>query len=338
MSDTRLAALTQWCEQQCQTHDLILSPVSGDASFRRYFRFSHAGKSLIAMDAPPEKENSAPFLAIASQWMVQGISVPEVLHHDLSLGFLILEDFGSELLMDTLVRKPNQADKYYQQAIDELIKIQALPDACALPAYDEALLRREMQLLPEWLLSELLNFDLNEGRFSSIKNVFDLLVEQVLEQPLGTVHRDYHSRNLMCLENGTLGVIDFQDAVHGSICYDLVSLLKDCYIAWPTEKIDEWVHYYLARSGSDIDFAKFRKAFDLMGMQRHLKAAGIFARLYLRDGKDGYLKDIPRTLNYIVEACDLYESEYSELGDFGVMIRECVLPSLSMKLIELGIQ
>lgn len=363
--DSRQEQLAQWCSKQTGIPSISLTPVSGDASFRRYFRFtlttpaeveSNAalattsaselcgnGRSFIAMDAPPEKEDSSSFIAIAQSWHEQGIQVPAILAQDLDLGFILLDDFADELLLNHLwstqqpdaqnTLLPNQAagEKLYQQAFDALLGIQQCSDPSnySLPSYDSALLQREMSLFTDWLVDKKLQLQLNDDEQAMLESVFRDLEANALAQDQVCVHRDYHSRNLMLLDGDRIGVIDFQDAVKGPITYDLVSLLRDCYIAWPDEDVNRWQADYYARarelSLTSVDSATFKRWFDWMGMQRHLKAAGIFARLSLRDGKHGYLKDVPRTVNYLVQVAKSYES----MQPFSIWLQTRVQPLLA---------
>ena len=336
--DSRQNALSSWCTEQLGTQHSPLEMVSGDASFRRYFRVTNVSPTLIAMDAPPEKEDSHSFVAIAKHWQNQGIAVPKVLHHDLSKGFLLLEDYGDQVLLNQLnANAPDivQGSLFYPKAIQSLINIQLAREdqRYPLPQYDAELLNREMALFKDWLLGRKLKLSLNTNEEQIIADFFTLLSDSALSQPQVPVHRDYHSRNLMILPDDGLGILDFQDAVTGPITYDLVSLLRDCYIVWPTDNVYAWCQHYfqLAQQTGVLseplttDFEQFIKWFDLMGMQRHLKAAGIFARLSLRDGKHGYLDDIPRTLDYLYQV----SSRYAESQAFHRWLGERVLPALA---------
>lgn len=306
--DTRLQTLTQWVRQFPGLKQAEPAAVSGDASFRRYFRVTNAEhKPFIVMDAPPAHEDCRPFVAIARHWHHQGVAVPEVIGDDLTQGFLLLEDFGDRLMLGEL--SPRSAETLYRGALTELLHIQQVNDTpdYPLPPYDTALLDREMALFPDWLLTRKLGLTLSIGEQAMLDTAFAYLRESALAQPEVTVHRDYHSRNLLVRDaTERPGVIDFQDAVRGPVTYDLVSLLKDCYIRWPDADVSRWVEQYRQISAEaglhNADPDTFRQWFELMGMQRHLKAAGIFARLSLRDGKDGYLADIPRTVRYLIEA------------------------------------
>jgi len=325
----RLAALQHWLGDACGLAGCRLEPASGDASFRRYFRVTLAdGNTRIAMDAPPDHEDCAPFVAVAGRLADAGLHVPAILARDLAQGFLLLEDLGSRHYLDVL--DADNADRLYGDALGALLSLQAGCAHQGLPPYDAALLQREMALFPEWLLGRHLGLTLDDGERALLAQTFAVLTDNALAQPQVCVHRDYHSRNLMLPPAGQRpGVIDFQDAVIGPVTYDLVSLLRDCYIAWPQARVDGWAMGYFAlavQSGvlraSHED--RFLRWFDLMGAQRHLKAAGIFARLNHRDGKPGYLQDIPRTLGYIVAAA----ARNPELAGLAALIEQRVLPAL----------
>ncbi|GGE52486.1 phosphotransferase [Streptosporangium jomthongense] len=310
--DNRLQQLTVWVRQFPGFENTEVRSVSGDASFRRYFRVCKTDMDgrktpFIVMDSPTELEDCTPFVLIGRHWRQAGINVPQIFEADPMHGFLLLEDFGDQLMLGQL--GPTTADSLYQGALDELVLIQQLssPSDYPLPVYDAALLNREMALFRDWLLEGYLELELDNMEKSMLDTTFALLRESALAQPTATVHRDYHSRNLLVLdEHPRPGVIDFQDAVTGPVTYDAVSLLKDCYIQWPEDRICEWLENFrqqtLEAGLHHADADTFRQWFELMGMQRHLKAAGIFARLAMRDGKTRYLEDIPRTVSYLVTA------------------------------------
>ncbi|WP_417579243.1 aminoglycoside phosphotransferase family protein [Nitrincola sp.] len=328
----RQLALKNWVAEHLLGSDfgldtqIILEPVAGDASFRRYFRVQANKQSFIVMDAPPEHEDCRPFVAVAQQWLAAGVRVPKLLAEDLQQGFLLLEDFGDQLFYSAL--SAESADGLYSLAFSELHKIQCIP-AQTLPPYDEALLRREMHLFREWFLQHWLGLSLSDSQFSVLARVESLLVDAVLAQPQVTVHRDYHSRNLMLLPDAQIGVIDFQDAVAGALTYDLVSLLRDSYIHWPEAKVAEWVVQFQQQSpvASQMSVDTFKQAFDWMGMQRHLKVCGIFARLCLRDGKTAYLQDIPLTLR------NLYQSarRYPQFAEFAAWLESEIIPAVNQQ-------
>ena len=307
--DQRLEQLKVWLNDSGITYQDI-APASADASFRRYFRITNAESTYIIMDAPPEKEDCKPFIRIATILFDFGLNVPQILKQDLEQGFLLLNDLGTTVFLSEL--NNNTVDDMYTSAMNSLLQVQKnqTPD---LPAYDETLLSNELALFPEWYLQKHLGITLNTQQTEILNHSFELLIKNALAQPQVCVHRDYHSRNLMVNKDKPdyPGVIDFQDAVIGAVTYDLVSLLKDCYISWPREKIEEWVKYFYSEAESsgiisDVSFDEFLRWFDLMGLQRHLKVAGIFSRLYHRDGKDGYLNDIPLTMDYIYDVLKRY--------------------------------
>ena len=317
LKDLRTMTLLDWLENDCLLNVENCEPASNDASFRRYFRVKIDGENFIAMDAPPDKEDIVPFMKIATLFKQANVNTPTLLQHNLEDGFILLEDFGSQWLLDEL--SEDNAMQLYARALTDLLPLatnEALLNA-NLPCYDEALLRREMALFEEWFVEQLLDEELPQDVW---ENVQKILVKSALEQPQVCVHRDYHSRNLMVLPNGELGVLDFQDAVLGALTYDSVSLLRDCYIDWSDEKIESWLHEYFkqlqAAQVVDCDFVQFKRGFDLMGMQRHLKVCGIFSRLHLRDEKSEYLKSLPRTLNYLLQIC----GAYPELHEFQVYL------------------
>ncbi|MEY4211251.1 MAG: hypothetical protein RLZ92_1632 [Pseudomonadota bacterium] len=327
--DPRILALSNWLRNQIKLDIQSLEPASSDASFRRYFRIIHANGNHIIMDAPPEKENTEPFIRVAKLFASANLHVPAIEQINSEQGFLMLEDLGNACLLDKI--NPINADRIYGQALDSLFQLQTQIDIsrCGLNQYDQPLLERELGIFSEWFLDTLLGIKLPE----SIKTpLHDLLISSALEQPQVCVHRDFHSRNLMILDSDSLGIIDFQDAVIGPISYDLVSLLRDCYIEWPAQQVEQWTQAYYQRLVSanlmSVEFAQFKRWFDLMGLQRHLKAVGIFARLHLRDGKSNYLADIPRTLSYISDV----SKSYPELSAFSQFLETTILPVYPNKL------
>jgi aminoglycoside/choline kinase family phosphotransferase len=332
--DSRLNALVDWLRTELGRPLENLAPASSDASFRRYFRGSENGRTYIVMDAPPPQENVRPFLAVAELMRGAGVQTPEVHAADAGNGFVLLGDFGTRSYLDHLAE--GTADRLYGDALAALLRLQTGVDAATapLPAYDEALLRRELEIFREWFLGRLLGLDLSPAESALLDDAWHRLIESALEQPRVCVHRDFHSRNLMVTDEANPGVLDFQDAVVGPIAYDAVSLLRDCYIVWPAERVQGWMDGYrerLAEAGL-LDAAgaeRFRRWFDLMGMQRHLKAIGIFARLKLRDGKPGYLKDIPRTFGYVVEA----GRDYPEFAGFVDFLETHIRPRLAEALV-----
>lgn len=344
--DQRRALLNQWLHTQLVSTQrytgerLPLQPVSGDASFRRYFRYRYptaqGEHSVIGVDAPPAQEDSRPFVKVARGLAAAGVQVPEVLALDLEQGFMMLQDFGDRTLLPAL--DADNADKWYSAAMRTLIRLMQADFATdPLPAYDQTLLQREMALFPEWFCGTHLQLTLNADEKHLLADVFDWLTQQAMAQPQVTVHRDYHSRNLMILDDGSLGVLDFQDAVRGPVTYDLMSLLRDCYISWPTPLVKEWTQRFaerLAREGlmEEVSDGEFWQWFNIMGAQRHLKVCGIFARLNYRDGKSGYLKDIPLTLAYLIEECETVRGSGGALMPaFSRWLREVVVPALIRK-------
>jgi aminoglycoside/choline kinase family phosphotransferase len=341
--DQRQDVLAQWAVNQIEQlfqHSIPaqMVTVSGDASFRRYFRINYnengVQKHWIAVDAPPEHENSRQFVDIANVWSAAGVKVPTVFAFDEAQGFMLLEDFGDVLLHPELTA--DAADGLYKSAIDSLIELQQLAKTDNIPEYDRELLDREMALFPDWLCEKHLGLVLSSNDKVMLTETFDRLANSALAQPQVIVHRDYHSRNLMvCQANPPrhnedfIGIIDFQDAVYGPLTYDLVSLLKDCYIQWPRAQVLAWLSYFNENSGlmAKISEDQLIRDFDLMGMQRHLKAAGIFARLSIRDGKHGYLNDVPRTCEYIVQTARLYP----EFAPFSAWLEAVFLPALNKK-------
>ncbi len=323
----RLEQLNHWLTKTLGLPAYEIAPASSDASFRRYFRVGFDGESRIVMDAPPDKEDSRPFVRIGKQLHAIGLNVPEILAEDLEQGFLLLSDLGSQQYLSVL--NADTVEMLYGDAMGALAVLQTRgPGADRLPRYDESLLRREMELFRDWYLGTHLGLTPGQNEQVVLDEVFSLLVDNALDQPQVSVHRDYHSRNLMVSAHNP-GILDFQDAVHGPVTYDLVSLLRDCYINWPRERVEQWA---LGYHDIAIDHGilhgpqeeRFLRWFDLMGVQRHLKATGIFSRLNHRDGKPGYLDDIPRTLGYVAEVC----GHYPELGPFKRLLEERVLPHL----------
>lgn len=310
----RLEQLKHWLNQVLSTQLYELTTASADASFRRYFRVTLANQSsYIVMDAPPEKEDSHPFVQVATLFAQAGIPVPEIIQQDLSQGFLLLSDFGDLTLLSHLkaTQQTPQIIDAYLKAIHLLVDIQLASRDNQLPPYDEALLMREMRLFDEWYVGKHLQVHLSEEQQRTLDASYHTLLKNILAQANGYVHRDYHSRNLMVKPDGSLGVLDFQDAVYGPLTYDLVSLLKDAYISWDEELVlDLSVRYWqlAKRRGLPVpeDFADFYRDFEWMGAQRHIKVLGIFARLYHRDGKAGYLADMPLVMRYLQNVCARY--------------------------------
>lgn len=308
--DFRLVELERWLGAQFPSLPCTLTPASADASFRRYFRARFEdGRSFIVMDAPPDKEDCRPFLHVAGLFAAAGAHVPAIHAQDLAAGFLLLEDLGASTYLDGLERK-QVPQPLYTAATESLLRIQLASRPGRLPEYDRALLRRELELFPDWYLARELRREPAAADRQVLHEAFELLLANNLAQPRVYVHRDYHSRNLM-LSEPLPGILDFQDAVFGPITYDLVSLLRDAYVQWEEAQVIDWaVRYWekARKAGLPVraDFAEFYRDFEWMGAQRQLKVIGIFARLCHRDGKPRYLADIPRVFGYLLAACRRY--------------------------------
>ncbi|WP_294954498.1 phosphotransferase [Sulfurovum sp.] len=287
---------------------------SADASFRSYYRLRRQGESYILMDSSLMLESLPPFVEMNERLSAVNVRVPRIIVKNIKLGYLILEDFGNTHYLDVLNEQNYR--ELYVKAIDEIVKMQKA-DTDGLPLYDRAFLLFEMDLMQEWYLEKYLGAVLSADQQNILKETLERIADVVLEQPQGVfVHRDFHSRNIMLTPQNEVGVIDFQDARAGAVTYDLVSLLKDCYIEWPGDEMERLALYYRDQAGLKVEDAHFLKWFDFMGLQRHIKVLGIFSRLHLRDGKDGYLKDIPLTLKYVLETASLYP----ETRDFATML------------------
>ncbi len=322
----RYQLLENWIKLQFPIRTFLLTPASTDASFRRYYRVSFADKlvpkTLIVMDAPPQQEDCDSFLCVAELFSGVGVHVPKVLAQDLNQGFLLLSDLGSTTYLDAIGTDSSTADHLYSDAVDALIKIQLGSCSGVLPNYDESLLHNELNLFPDWYLGKHLKVMLNKKQKAELDKVFAQILLNNLAQPRVFVHRDYHSRNLM-VTTPNPGIIDFQDAVYGPITYDLVSLFKDAYICWDEERILDWVIRYWEKAKKfglpvNKNFSDFYRDFEWMGVQRHIKVLGIFARLFYRDGKENYLKDMPFVMNYLRKTCE----RYSELNFLLVLLDE----------------
>lgn len=299
--DVRRAALEEWLHRELGGASFSLTPASEDASFRRYFRATlDDGATRIVMDAPPDKEDCRPFVRIAGMLTAAGVHAPRVLARDLEQGFLLLSDLGTRTYLNEL--RADNATALFGDATDALMRWQLATRPGELPPYDEALLRREMSLFPDWYVAKHLGMALGAAQKQALESVFAALVKSALAQPSVYVHRDYMPRNLM-VSDPNPGVLDFQDAVYGPITYDLVSLLRDAFISWEEERVLDWTVRYWEKAGRaglpvGADFGEFWRAFEWMGLQRHLKVLGIFARINYRDGKRKYLADTPRFLKY----------------------------------------
>ena len=315
MTDARLNTLRNWLEglKPCWQLDLnTLAPASADASFRRYFRVKSKNPdfgTLIVMDAPPRHEPLDAFIKVDLLLSDAGLNVPQILEKNVGEGFLLLNDLGNETYLSAL--NESTADKLYRDATQALIKVQLASKPDVLPNYDAALLQRELDLFPEWYLKKHLKIELSKLQDTQIQQAFELIIQNNLAQAKVYVHRDYHSRNLMLTEKNNPGILDFQDAVYGPITYDASSLWRDAYIAWPEELVIDWVIKFW-EEGRKVglpmseDFGQFYRDFEWMGLQRHLKVLGIFARLFHRDDKDAYLKDIPLVLQYAIATANRY--------------------------------
>ena len=309
----RLQALQTWAAQQLGGDSIDIAPASADASFRRYFRVSAKGRDYIVMDAPPAHEDCRPFIAVARLFADAGVNVPQVLAQDLEQGFLLLTDLGNTTYLSALNEAASNqglARELYLASNDALIRIQQASHPGVLPEYDRALLTRELMLFPEWYVAKHLGVSMKDEQNAVLDTVFERILANNLAQPQVYVHRDWHSRNLM-VSNPNPGILDFQDAVYGPITYDLASIYRDAYIQWDEEQQLDWVIRYwekarAARLPVREDFGDFWRDFEWMGAQRQIKVLGIFARLYHRDGKDGYLNDMPRVMGYLRRVCERY--------------------------------
>ncbi len=331
IADPRLKSLECWIAGLPGPPVERIAPASADASFRRYFRIHRNGGTQIAMDAPPERESLEPWLRVARILAATGAHVPPVLAVDAEQGFALIGDLGRQHYLDALAGGADP-EPLYADAIDALVRIQSggAPLMAELPPYDRELLQRELSLFPEWFLARHLGLSVDASERRTIADAFDWLCDQALTQPVVLVHRDYHSRNLLVRPEGNPGIVDFQDAVRGPISYDLVSLLKDCYIVWPRQRLLAWLDRYRERAGAaglDVgaDRDEFLRWFDPVGLQRHLKVLGIFARLWHRDGKPGYLADLPRVLDYALEAT----ADITELAALDTFLRRRVVPAFT---------
>ncbi|MBX8625585.1 phosphotransferase [Pseudomonas glycinae] len=309
--DVRLQHLKVWLDEQLATlfaaqgwgavPPATLTAASSDASFRRYFRWEGAGRSFVVMDAPPPQENCKPFVDIAFLLAKSGINVPKIYAEDLERGFLLLNDLGNKTYLDVI--DSENADALFSDALQALLAFQQLPMVAPLPSYDVALLRRELELFPEWYVKRELGVEFDATQQQQWQKVSELLIDSALAQPKVLVHRDYMPRNLMLSEPNP-GVLDFQDAVYGPVTYDVTCLFKDAFLSWPEERVRGWLESYWQQASAlnipvQPDFEEFLRASDLMGVQRHLKVIGIFARICHRDGKPRYLGDVPRFFSYI---------------------------------------
>jgi hypothetical protein len=329
-NDARLTLIHDWLSRELQLPRLRIEVASSDASFRRYFRAFAGAATYIVMDAPPEKEDVRPYLKVSRLLEEIGVHVPHVHEADATRGLLLLEDLGTTPYLQRLERG-GDSELLYADALAALANIQLHGTAACtqLPPYGRSELAREMALMPEWFLKRHLALTLSAAETELLGAAFEFLIIEALAQPQVFVHRDYHARNLMVVAERNPGIIDFQDALCGPVGYDLVSLLKDCYIEWPRARVESWVRAFRARllergGPAGASEAEFLRWFDLIGIQRHVKVLGIFCRLWYRDGKPGYLPDLPRTLDYVREA----SARHSELADLARFLEERVAAQL----------
>lgn len=317
----RLEQLEQWVRSLFPGQAFTLTTASADASFRHYFRASFSDRTYIVMDAPPQHEDCRPFIHVAQLFEATGVHVPHIHAQNLDDGYLLLSDLGNTTYLTAL--NDETAHGLYMDAVDALIRIQQGSQSEQLPPYDRALLERELNLFPDWYITKHLGLTLSAAQDTVLRTTFEKILDNNLAQPAVYVHRDYHSRNLMVCGANNPGIIDFQDAVFGPITYDLASLFKDAYIRWEEEQVLDWVIRYwegAKKAGLPVapDFVDFYRDFEWMGVQRHIKVLGIFARLCHRDGKDAYLKDMPLVMDYLRRACE----RYTELRPFLKLLNE----------------
>jgi len=321
----RAAARLAWARTTLSDPALTLVSASADASFRSYWRTQQGeNRSWIVMDSPPAQEDPQPWVEIGARLCAAGLHVPAVRAYDLQQGLLLIEDLGSQLYLPAL--NEDTVDALYDDAMDALLRMQSHADVTGMQPYDAAFLKRELEIMPEWLLGKHLGHTLSGDESDVLEAAFDVLVKSALEQPRCFVHRDFHSRNLLIVEENNPGIVDFQGALLGPITYDLASLLRDCYIVWNPERVTAWVENYRLRLQSaklidaTVSRERFQRWFDLIGLQRHIKVLGIFCRLYYRDGKHGYLDDLPRVYDYVSHVA----SRYPELAGLVALLERCV--------------
>lgn len=319
-TDPRATARLAWVRATLNDATLTLASASSDASFRSYWRTTHDGQSWIVMDSPPEREDPRPWLAIGGRLAAAGLHVPTVAAQDLERGFLLIEDLGSRLYLAEL--NDANADALYGGAMDALLAMQTRVDARDLPPFDHPLLVGGLEVMPEWFLRRHLGHAPSCEEWDVLEAAFDVIVRNALAQPRVFVHRDYHSRNLLVTNERSPGIVDFQGALYGPLTYDLASLLRDAYIAWPRERVEGWVAAYRERAlaaglvDAGVDATRFQRWFDLTGLHRHVRVLGQFYRLWYRDGKPGYLKDVPQVYRYVIEVA----RSYPELHDFAALL------------------
>jgi aminoglycoside/choline kinase family phosphotransferase len=321
MPTLRADARLQFARGHLPGRNLHIDVASADASFRSYWRVREGAASWIVMDAPPGKEDVAPWLMIGARLYAAGLHTPEVFAVDARQGFILMEDLGARAYLPEL--NPQTANALYADALDALATMQSVPTE-DLPAFDTAFQTVELELMPTWFLERHLGYVVACEEWDVIEAAFTRILDATRTQPQAFMHRDYHSRNLMCVAQANPGIIDFQGAMRGPIAYDLASLLRDCYIAWPRERREDWTESYRqrlrARGALDADAGEFRRWFDLAGLQRHIKVLGIFCRLWYRDAKPGYLADLPRVLAYVLEVA----RSYPELTAFAALLERAV--------------
>lgn len=343
MSCTRFDKLQNWINSECNTKSELVA-LNNDASFRKYYRFNSGSETLVAVDSPPDKENNTAFLSIQEILEENLVRVPKVIKYNTEDGFFLIEYLGDKLILSDL-KNTKFPEEIYRPCIDELLKIQLCDQEYInrnykynIPIYNSKLLLSEMELFREWFLKQYLEIDISDRDNLLFNELYNLLINNAIEQPQILVHRDFHSRNLMLIDNNKIGVIDFQDAVWGPLTYDLVSLYRDCYISWPLDKIKVWCEDYYNKAKSkhvienSISFEQYWQWFLLMTLQRNLKTIGIFARLYIRDNKSNYLNDIPRTLNYFLDITNYLSEKYKILDNCNKFIINNVKNKLDRKL------
>lgn len=326
--DKRYHSLKQWLATHLQ-QEIELTPILGDASFRRYFRFSNKQQSYIAMDSPPHLENPTPFVAIAQSFTQLGLLVPNIYASDLNEGFLLISDLGEQLYLSEL--NSTTANHLYSMAIQDLNLIQSCQNISGwpLPYFDEKFMMTELQNCQTWFFERHIGLTLDQSTLQMLNKISNTLINSATEQPQCCIHRDYHSRNLMVLPNQRVGILDFQDAMWGPITYDAISLLRDCYISWPTDQVSSWaLSFYQQRQSAgalkNCSIEQFTRWFDLMSMQRHMKCLFIFARKFHRDNTSSYLSYLPRTLNYLISV----SANYPEFNSFHDWLTNEIEPRL----------
>ena len=324
-ADPRLEALQTWLRHCLKTEQFRITPLAGDASFRRYFRIEHNNTLGVAMDAPPELEDSHSFINIQQHLSELALNVPQLYHVDLALGFILMNDLGDTWLWHEALN--HNSPLLYQTALDDLLIMQHQKSPPNLAPFDAQFMGKELVFFTQWFLEGYLQLSLSATEQQLLNQTFSQLIAMAESQPYYFTHRDYHSRNLMVLPHNKIGILDFQDAVLGPITYDLVSLLRDCYIALDVAQLQQHLNYYFEQATRlgllpSHDFQQFQKWFDWMGLQRHLKAIFIFARKLLRDDNSHFLSYIPRTLDYVITI----STQYSEFADFHAFLQNRVIP------------